>query len=136
MENKKVTNVSRIQIGGLTVLDSLQGKWINDKDSTSSFEIIGRDIFKNALTEDSLIENIHLKLYFTNFPFRSDDENKLPIDITLRKGKYLVFVNQQDNNSDCYEINGFYKDSAIQTFSFQPFGLFRMSSVLSFRKVF
>jgi hypothetical protein len=125
-----------MQVSAKTTLDSFQGKWVSEKDSSYSLEVIGRDVFKKELSEDLLPETVHLKLYFTDFPFRLDDVYKVAVDTSLKNGKYLVFKDQNDNSEDCYEFMGFYKDSTTETISFHTYGYFKMSSILTYRKVY
>jgi hypothetical protein len=102
-------------------LDSLQGNWINQNDTTFQMIITGRILDEIDIdTSAHYTNHSYYRLYFSDTMVNKDLNvlfNSVKIDTLSVKGKYLIKVSAYDNSVWCYEINGFNKNGSALTFS-------------------
>lgn len=119
-----------------TTLDSFQGKWINNDDSTNQVEIIGRDWIDSGIDYQSDTPYTHYsKVFFSDSVYLLNDTIYPVFDTSALTGKYLFFLNLPDSSIECFEFNGFYYGSEDTTFSFQPIRYWTARSILRFKKI-
>lgn len=115
-------------------LDSLQGKWINDEDSSNVITVTGRS-WNDKYTSSSITNNETYLIYFSDTIVNSQNFSTALIDTSASSGKYIIAMSPSDNSMDCWQFNGFYHDSIDTTFSVNPAVNWTMKSIRVFKKI-
>lgn len=103
-----------------TTLDSLQGDWINEKDSLHTVKITGRYWTEEYLNQSHPYLEIYI-IYFSDTVVNNELLfNQISIDTAALTGNYLILKSSFDETLDCSFITGFYRDNVDTTFSIMP----------------
>lgn len=99
----------------MTMLDSLQGVWMSDIDSSNYLIISGRKMTTKYVS--STIDSSVYGLYFSDtlmreFVYEANGIQIIaPIDTSLQRGKYILAISQIDSTLFCYKFHTFFVDS-------------------------
>ncbi len=129
------SNLSRsIHFTSSTTLDSLQGKWIGEIDSTYEVNIADRSWHQKY--DNTYINSISesFQIYFSDTLVSESNFLNANINLGATSGNYIILVDTLDNYMDCIYLNGFYQDATDTTFSIRPAINWTMKSIQVFKK--
>ena len=130
----KVDNQNKFKIPpSYSTLDSLQGDWLNEDDSTNKVSINGRNWINTFYSNGALISQ-SLRIYFSDTAVLGNTFSDIKIDTTAISGRFVVTLDISDNSVDCIYLNGFYIDTTQTTFSFNPVTNISAGATQVFRK--
>ncbi len=117
----------------LSVLDTLQGHWVNESDSMNQIFISGRNWNEKYFSPEFSID-YRLRIYFSDTIVKGVDFRLVKIDTTLLSGNYILTVDLNDFSINCASINGITQNLAGTYFSISPTGSGTLHCI-DFRKI-
>ena len=114
----------------ITTLDSLQGSWLNEDDTSNKIVINGRQWLE---LYDTFPPVSHL-IFFSDTAIATDSNFIPTFDTTRTSGEFIIFSNSILTQIDCYALNGFYRDMTDTTFAIRPAINWTDRSVIVYKK--
>lgn len=120
-----------------TTLDSLQGHWVNDEDSTNKVFIQDRN-WTEYKTDGSnaILSSSAYKIYFSDTGINTISTPTPIFDSLKKTGIYILYKSLQDTTFDCQYIGGFYYEAHDTFVVFEPkFGFPKGNPTFLYKKI-